>query len=135
MLRSIALVPLIALAGCGSSGSADRSLDRVEAGEVATEDTRRVESMLRGQLAGVQVAETPTGLAVRIRGASPTTGGYPLFVVDGLPLQVGSDGVLQGINPRDVRSIEVLKNASDTAMYGSRGLNGVVLITLKESGP
>ena len=124
MLRPLALASLLALAACGSSGSADRTLDRVEADQVATQDTRRVESMLRGQIAGVQVSETPTGLAVRIRGASPTTGGYPLFVVDGLPLQVGSDGVLQGISPRDVESIQVLKNASDTAMYGPGASTG-----------
>ena len=86
--------------------------------------------MLRGQIAGVEVRQGPNGLVVRVRQA----GGFltttePLFVIDGLPIAPGADGALDGINPRDVASIQVLKNVSDTALYGARGANGVVLIT------
>jgi TonB-dependent starch-binding outer membrane protein SusC len=91
----------------------------------------RVEDLLRGRVAGVQVLDTPGGLAVRIRGTSSIMGGNdPLFVVDGMPLAPGPGGTT-GLNPSDVESIEVLKDASATAIYGTRGANGVVLITTK----
>ena len=50
-------------------------------------------------------------------------------MIDGIAVPLGVGGALQGINPRDVASIRVLKNASETAMYGSRGANGVIVIT------
>ena len=132
-LLALALCALL-VAGCGSASGSSRPVptDTVEAQGATGEDTRRVEAMLRGQIAGVRVENTPRGLAVRVRGTSMSSNEAPLFVVNGLPLAVGDDGVLDGINPRDVASIRVLKNASDTAMYGSRGANGVVLITMKK---
>ena len=129
----------LGLAGCGASGGASTSAtgrahdtDSVDAEDTAR-TARRVEDILRGRIAGVRVIETPAGIAVRIRGAieSPYggSGNSPLFVIDGLPLELGADGILDGLNPRDIQSIRVLKNASDTAFYGARGANGVVLIT------
>ena len=138
-----ALLCLAVLAtGCGTGGGSarsDRDLDAVDA-EDTSRAVRRVEDMLRGQVAGVRVEQGPNGqLAIRIRGAYASgpvgTTSDPLFVVDGLPIEFGVGGALDGLNPRDVASIRVLKNASDTALYGSRGANGVVLITTVRPPP
>ena len=133
-MRTPALVALCAaLAGCGSSGGAaptDRDPNTIDADEVGRRDVRRVEEMLRGQVAGVTVRQGPNGLVVQIRGQSTfESSDSPLFVIDGLPIEAGPGGALDGINPADVESIRVLKNVSETAAYGSRGANGVVLIT------
>ncbi|MDY7396310.1 TonB-dependent receptor [Aureibaculum sp. 2210JD6-5] len=94
----------------------------------------RVDQALQGRIAGVDVQNNdaaPNGkTTIRIRGANSINGGNdPLVVIDGF---VG--GALNQVNPNDVKSIEVLKDASATAVYGSRGANGVVLITTKEGG-
>jgi TonB-linked SusC/RagA family outer membrane protein len=104
------------------------------------------QSMLQGQAAGVQVVATSGVLGaapvVRIRGNSSIgSDSRPLFVIDGVPLgddfltggQGGGQGLnpLASINPNDIASFTVLKSASATALYGSRGANGVVLITTK----
>ena len=138
MVRLLLFCGLLA-AGCASSGTSERSTSRshdrdtVHAEDLQGRDIRRIEEMLRGQVSGVRVLNTPTGLAIQIRGSSSAfpgvSGTSPLFVIDGLPLEVGANGVLDGINPRDVQSIQVLKNASDTALYGARGANGVILIS------
>lgn len=98
-----------------------------------------VDQKLTGQIAGVQI-KTPTGIAgggsqIKIRGSgSIGAGDDPLFVIDGFPIS-GSTGrtsnPLNTINPDDIESITVLKDASSTAIYGSRGANGVVIITTK----
>jgi iron complex outermembrane receptor protein len=91
------------------------------------------EQLIRGKVAGVQVAETNGGepgggVSIRIRGGtSITSSNEPLYVVDGVPLPVGT-GRLQFLNPNDIASFTVLKDASATAIYGSQGANGVVLI-------
>ncbi|MBS9464179.1 TonB-dependent receptor [Flagellimonas sp. 389] len=91
-----------------------------------------VEQLIQGRAAGVQITQAnaqPGGaFSIRIRGAtSITAGNEPLFVIDGLPSQPQN-----AINPGDIESIEILKDASATAIYGSRGANGVVLITTKQ---
>lgn len=105
-----------------------------------------VAQQIQGRAPGVQVFQNsnqPGGSAtIQIRGiGSISAGNAPLFVVDGLP--ISNDGALAGgniglapnplntINPNDIKSIEVLKDASATAIYGSRGANGVILITTK----
>lgn len=133
------LVAAPLLAGCWSAepiaaDGRDRDVNTVQAEDLEGRDLQRVEQMLRGQIAGVSVRQGPTGLIIRVRGSREssflgTTSNDPLFVVDGLPIELGADGALDGINPRDVDTIRVLKNASETAMYGSRGANGVILIT------
>jgi len=86
-------------------------------------------------VAGVTVTRTADGgISVRIRGQSSFYGNTePLFVIDGLPIQPGPGGSLLGINPHDIASIEVLKDAASMAFYGVRGANGVILIKTKHS--
>ena len=137
MPRLLCLCLLSLALGCGSAGPPDdrRSRDTVEREDVQRRSLSRVEDMLRGQIAGVEVYETGSGLGIRIRGRSSFRETAPLFVIDGLPLEHGADGVTTGINPADVESIRVLKNVSDTAIYGSRGANGVVVITTVRPPP
>lgn len=105
-----------------------------------------IDQALQGQAAGVQVVQssgTPGGgISVRIRGSSSIYGSNrPLFIVDGIPVETGSlslrsfggqdDNALSLINPGDIESIQILKDASAKAMYGSRAANGVVVITTK----
>ena len=107
------------------------SVSTVEGDEV--EHPKTLAEMLRGRVAGVQVTELPGGgIRVRIRGNRSLIGGNePLYVIDGQVIQPGPDGGLYGINPYDIESISVLKDAGATAAYGSRGSNGVVLIKTK----
>ena len=87
---------------------------------------------LQGQVAGVQVnartGQPGEAMMIRVRGSNSLAGGNePLYVIDGMPVEsMNSD-----INPEDILSMEVLKDASSTAIYGSRGANGVVMITTK----
>jgi TonB-dependent SusC/RagA subfamily outer membrane receptor len=95
----------------------------------------RVEELLQGRIPGVYVARGANGdFTVRIRGIQ--TFGHssdePLVVVDGMPLvQGGLRTALMGIAPQDIARIDVLKDAGATAVYGSKGANGVILITTK----
>jgi TonB-dependent SusC/RagA subfamily outer membrane receptor len=88
---------------------------------------------LAAHVSGVMISGTPDGgIAVRIRGASSIMASTaPLYVIDGLPIEAGPDGALSGINPRDIASIQVLKDAASTAFYGVRGANGVIVIKTK----
>lgn len=107
------------------------------------------QELLQGQAAGVQMVSNSgvlgSNATVRIRGAaSINAGGDPLYVVDGVPLNDGSSAALSGgqggatlnplsdINPNDIESLTVLKDAGAAAIYGSRGSNGVILITTKK---
>lgn len=98
-----------------------------------------MEQAMQGRMPGVQVQQSSgqpgAGISIRVRGASSIAGGNePLYVIDGLP-QYNDDPKLSNglatINPSDIASIEVLKDAASTAIYGSRGSNGVVMITTK----
>jgi TonB-dependent starch-binding outer membrane protein SusC len=119
---------------------------RVE--EVASLPTATIDNVLQGRLAGVQVTQNSgvpgSAITVRVRGSSSiSAGNSPLYVVDGMPLVQGNfsqiDGTFGGqgiealsdLNPNEIESIEVLKDASAAAIYGSRASNGVVLITTK----
>ncbi len=122
-------------------------------GAVATFNTKgidekpiaRVEQALIGQMAGVQVRQQSglpgAGLSIQVRGAgSITAGNEPLYVLDGFPLDVASQNSAGGIsnspldnlNPNDIESVQVLKDAAAGAIYGSRAANGVVIITTKK---
>jgi len=93
-----------------------------------------IEKILADRVAGVVLGRTADGsLTVRIRGANSFSADKePLYVIDGVPITPGPGGSLSGINPSDIASIEVLKDAVSTTMYGSRGANGVILIKTKK---
>jgi TonB-dependent SusC/RagA subfamily outer membrane receptor len=106
---------------------------------VTSEDIRRapgqpIEEVLKGRIAGVMVTRAPDGgVAVQIRGMTSIGGSNePLYVLDGVPIQPGPGGSLTGIDPFDIESIEVLKDAASTSMYGVRGANGVIVIKTKK---
>ncbi len=119
------------------------SIAKVGAKELNNTPVTSFESAIQGRAAGVYVSQqngkVGQGINVRIRGsASVTAGNEPLYVIDGIPLQnsnLSSNGAatnsLADINTNDIESIEILKDASAAAIYGSRASNGVVLITTK----
>ena len=103
---------------------------------------------MQGKVAGVQIQQSDGapggGMSIVVRGANSfSTSSQPLFIVDGVPFETGStpgngasgteqtSNPLSFINPHDIENIEVLKDASATAIYGSRGANGVVIVTTK----
>ena len=123
------------------------SISKISMDELQEIPVTNLENALQGRAAGVQVTQD-NGMAgapvtIRIRGTSSlATSAQPLYVVDGVPIVVKSlltssgypdkSNALNLINPNDIESIEVLKDASAAAIYGSRGANGVVLITTKK---
>ena len=115
-------------------GRADRDevTGAVSVVNTARDPNQSVADILRGRTAGVYVEEVEGGgLLVRIRGANTLMGdNAPLYVIDGMHVQT-KNGVLYDINPHDIESITVLKDAASTAIYGSRGANGVILIKTK----
>ena len=111
------------------------SSDEFNAGRVVS-----AEQLIAGKVPGVQIVDTGEpggGISIRIRGGSSvTSSNEPLFVVDGVPLVVGGGlsagrNPLNFLNPSDIANITVLKDASATAIFGSRGSNGVVMIETK----
>ncbi|MDC6361666.1 MULTISPECIES: SusC/RagA family TonB-linked outer membrane protein [Flavobacteriaceae] len=124
------------------------SLTEVGGEEISSIKTPNAINALQGKIAGVNITQNSTGAAgssrVIIRGNSTLTGNnQPLYVVDGIPIgndnngaaslwggNDGGDGI-SSINPDDIESVSVLKGGSATALYGSRGGNGVILITTK----
>lgn len=137
------------------------SITRITSDEFIQPSVGSFDQMLQGKVPGVQISQTsgaPGGnVNILVRGVSSITGGnQPLYVIDGFPIGAGGGGSdmrgyggasysssgmanntgnrinpLTSINPSDIESIEILKDASATAIYGSRGANGVVIITTK----
>ncbi len=110
------------------------AISKINTDDISSSSVTSVDQFIAGKAAGVQVYETsgqPGGnAAFRIRGVgSITAGTQPLIVIDGLPSIYGSN--LSSINHSDIASIEILKDAAATSLYGSRASNGVVLITTK----
>ncbi|MDA9555462.1 TonB-dependent receptor [Pelobium sp.] len=135
----------------GTSTSLDRvgSISQVKNAEFKNTTVNTVDQILQGRVAGVNVISTSgepgADISVNIRGVNSISGdNQPLYVIDGFPVPENSaaptSGIyggnqqngLFGLNPNDIESIDVLKDASATAIYGSRGANGVVLITTKK---
>ncbi|MEO6637030.1 MAG: TonB-dependent receptor [Ginsengibacter sp.] len=140
----------VVIIGYGSVKKSDLtgSVSSIKADELKAVPVTSFDQAMQGRAAGVQVTQTSgkpgAEASIRIRGTSSiNAGNEPLYVIDGL--LVSSDGgdmttgvtlgprigALSAINPSDIESIEILKDASATAIYGSRGANGVVLITTK----
>lgn len=103
--------------------------------ELSNVKAAQVEELLAGRFAGVDVVRTPDGgFSIRIRGVSTLLGDKePLYIVDGIPAQVTPGRGLDWLNPADIERIDVLKNPAETAIYGVRGANGVIVITTKGS--
>ena len=160
MVSDAAALDAVIVVGYGtlSKKKVTGSISSISAETISTIPVISAENALIGQLAGVQVQEVSgepgSSPNIRIRGsASISAGNDPLFVVDGIPISknLSTSGAIQGnsnrrrvsfqapplnplatINPNDIASIDILKDASATAIYGSRGGNGVVLITTKK---
>ena len=108
---------------------------------VTAEDIERnsgepIEKVLQAKVPGLLVTRTANGgIALQIRGTSSFySGNEPLYVIDDVPIQPGPGGALSGVNPHDIESIRVLKDPADTGIYGMRGANGVIVITMKKAG-
>lgn len=120
------------------------SVVKVQSKDINNTPATSFESALQGRAAGVQVSQQNgklgQGINIRIRGASSVTAGNePLYVVDGIPITTDDlsstsapTNALADLNMNDIESVEILKDASAAAIYGSRGSNGVVLITTKK---
>ncbi|MEP6473431.1 MAG: SusC/RagA family TonB-linked outer membrane protein, partial [Gemmatimonadota bacterium] len=145
--RPIELDEIVATGyGTQNRGDLTTAIGSVSGDQITGQPAAGLDAALKGKIAGVEI-QTNAGnpgnaISVRIRGvASLTASGQPLFVIDGVPmsskdlsqLDLGGQGIngVSGINPNDIETIDVLKDAAATAIYGSRGSNGVVLITTK----
>jgi TonB-dependent SusC/RagA subfamily outer membrane receptor len=106
----------------------------VSSGDIQQTPGDPIEKLLMNRSPGVWVGRASDGsLAVRIRGGSSLMGNNePLYILDGSPFTPGPEGALTGINPNDIESIKVLKNAAEISMYGARGANGVIIIKTKQ---
>jgi len=147
-LRVLPRLPIVlaslVIAACGGAGtghpetapapSADGTVGSDELAKRSANESP--EKALQGRFPGVDVATgSDGGIVIRIRG---TTAFGPehqaLYVVDGIPITPGPSGSLTGLSPSDIESIRVLKDPASLSMYGSRGANGVILITTKKRG-
>ncbi len=132
--------------GTESSRLVSGSMGVVSSSDIRDVPMRTVDAVLQGRSSGIQISQnsgTPgAATSVRIRGnSSISAGNEPLYVVDGIPITTGNYGqvgfsgqginALSDINPNDIESITVLKDASAAAIYGARATNGVILITTK----
>ncbi|MBD0255645.1 MAG: TonB-dependent receptor [Cytophagales bacterium] len=147
LLPDVKALSEVVVVGYGEQNSRDvtTAIAQVKAEAIKDLPVTGLDKALTGKVAGVQVMETSgapgSGINVRIRGTnSISAGNEPLYVVDGIPLSNDVDGGIGGrrvnplnmINTADIESVEILKDASSAAIYGSRGSNGVVIITTKK---
>ncbi len=124
------------------------AISSVKTDDLVISSSPEIGSMLRGKVAGLTIrqnsAQPGGGIDILVRGAgSVNASNQPLFIVDGFPISdlqqpgsggrydAGSQSILNSFNPNDIESIEVLKDASATSIYGSRAANGVIIITTK----
>lgn len=138
----------VVVTGYGTSTRENLSgaVSSVQANQIANTPLAGVDAAMQGRAAGVQVVQNAgnpgVGITVRIRGsASISASNQPLYVIDGVPMlrdefsQLGVGGqditAVTGINPDEIESIDILKDAASAAIYGSRASNGVVMITTK----
>jgi TonB-dependent SusC/RagA subfamily outer membrane receptor len=147
-----ALAALAVLSACGSGGvrparytpppsetegSRTSSVSSVSGDAMRQAGPQRIEEFLNGRVPGLRVERNESGqLSIRIRGSASLgkSDEEPLVVVDGMPTPQGMNSeVLRMLDPREVHRVEVLKDASTTAMYGSRGANGVLVIRTRSA--
>jgi TonB-linked SusC/RagA family outer membrane protein len=132
--ENTALLDEVVVIGYGTVKKSDLTgaVSSVSAKDFEKQPILRVEDALQGRASGVQVIKNSgapgSEISIRVRGANSINGNnQPLIVIDGI---IGAD--LRSLNTNDIASMEILKDASSTAVYGSRGANGVVLITTKK---
>jgi TonB-linked SusC/RagA family outer membrane protein len=136
LMEEISQLNEIVVIGYGTVKKSDvtGSVSSVNATQLMNRPVPNAVEALQGKVAGVDITtnERPgTVGTVRIRGQrSLTAGSDPLYVVDGVPLMSASG--IETLNPRDIESMDILKDASATAIYGSRGANGVIIVTTKQ---
>ncbi len=132
MQEDVSTIQEVVVTGYGSQkrSNISGSVATIKANEFNEKPILRVEQALQGRAAGVQVAQVSgspgSAQTVRIRGIGTINNSDPLYIVDGIAV----DG-LDFLNPRDIETINVLKDAASAAIYGARGANGVVLITTR----
>ena len=145
---TVALDEVVAVGyGTQQTGELTGSVSRVNVDEAVTAAQSSIEQTLQGRVSGVRVVQTGGGkpgggINVNIRGIGSVNSESPLYVIDGVPIQESptgqtGTGVLNSLNPNDIESVDILKDASAAAIYGSRASGGVVIITTKQgnSGP
>ncbi len=151
MASDAAVLEEVVVVGYGSQRKSDLTgaISSIGAKELKQLPSTGIEQALQGRSAGVYITQNsgaPGGaMSIRIRGSGSTLTTEPLYVIDGIPVSsdnAGSSNLRDGqgqntnalttINPNDIESIEILKDASATAIYGSRAANGVVIITTKK---
>ncbi len=108
------------------------AISSVRGDDLALKAPTRIDNVLKGMVSGVNITQASgqpgDGSRVRIRGIGTINNSDPLYIVDGMPISGGIDN----INPADVLSVEVLKDAASAAIYGTRGANGVILVTTRQ---
>lgn len=108
------------------------AVSRVTSEELDKGNPTNIQNALKGKVSGVQIisnsGQPGAESKIRIRGTGTVNNSDPLYIVDGMPSESG----ISHLNPSDIESIEVLKDAASAAIYGARGANGVVLITTKK---
>ena len=121
--------------GYGSQARRDvtGAIASLDADDARRATARDMADLIETRFAGVEVFRLASGgISVRIRGQRSFTGDKePLYIIDGMPQHVGAPLLLRDLDPRDIESIDVLKDAAATSVYGSRGANGVIIITTK----
>ncbi|MDH6308955.1 TonB-linked SusC/RagA family outer membrane protein [Dysgonomonas sp. PFB1-18] len=107
------------------------SISKITADDLASSPAPRVDNALQGLVSGVQVTTSSgqpgASAKIRVRGTGTINDSDPLYIIDGMPV----DGGIDYLNPADIASIEILKDAASGAVYGTRAANGVVLVTTK----
>ncbi len=141
----------VIVVGYGTQKKSDLtgSISSVKGEDIITTSIASLDQGLQGKAAGVVVTQTSgqpgAATTIRIRGTSSINGtNEPLYIIDGVPIisdpTLGSTGAVKGpqlnpltsLNPNDIESVEILKDASATAIYGARGANGVIMVTTKQ---
>lgn len=152
---SLQSVDIVAIGyGTQKRGDLNGAVSSVSAKDILDIPQASIDQMIQGKLAGVTVTQNSgapgASVSVHIRGITSFNGSEPLYVIDGVAIdgsanngyqltspgspsqQESSPSILSSLNPNDIESIDVLKDASATAIYGSRGANGVVIVTTKK---
>ena len=117
--------------GVQKKSVATAAISRVTAEDLNNTTPSRIEDALKGKVSGVQITQSSgqpgADSKVRIRGVGTVNNSEPLYIVDGMPV----DGGINYLNPTDIQSVEILKDAASAAIYGARAANGVILVTTK----